>query len=93
LTPAGSGASTVIDTTGTVRRASRGDAAAFALLCHSRAPGVIAYLGAVCPDAAERDQLTRRVFVRAWRELPSLDKPLRFDLWLLRLTYAQVGAL
>lgn len=90
--PIGPGASMVTDTTETVRRAARGDAAAFALLCHSRAPAVVAYIGAICPDAAERDQLARRVFVRAWRELPSLDKPRRFDLWLLRLTHTEVGA-
>jgi len=84
----GDGASS---TTETVAEAARGDAGAFALLCHAQAPGVAAYIGARCSDEDERDELVRLVFAQAWRELPSLDDARRFNLWLLRLAHNVSG--
>lgn len=84
-------ASPIVYVSEIVRKAARGDAAAFAVLCQSRAQGVVAYVGAVRPDAGERDAVVRRVFIRAWRELPSLDEARRFDLCLLRLAHDEVS--
>ena len=85
--------SAITSTTETVREAARGDARAFALLCQAQAPAVAAYIGASCFDEHERDDLVRRVFVRAWRELPSLGDARAFNLWLLRLAHDEVGPL
>ena len=80
-------------TTETVREAASGDAGAFAQLCQSQAPAVAAYIGARCSDEPERDRLVRQVFVRAWRELPSLEEAQGFNLWLLRLAHDELGSL
>jgi DNA-directed RNA polymerase specialized sigma24 family protein len=79
-------------TTETVRDAASGDASAFALLCQIQAPAVAAYIGARCSEDSERDSLVRQVFVRAWRELPSLEDAQAFNLWLLRVAHDEMGA-
>lgn len=79
-------------TTETVREAASGDASAFALLCQAQAPAVAAYIGARCSDDDERDGLVRQVFVRAWRELPSLEDAQAFNLWLVRLAHDEMGS-
>ena len=69
-----------------VERAGRGDHDAFAVLLH----GSIGRLEAVArlvlrdPDLA-RDAVQDAV-IRAWRDLPGLRDPDRFDAWMQRLT-------
>lgn len=78
-----------------VRRAQRGDEEAFAALV----PGVtdrllgVAYRILRDPDAAE--DATQQALLIAWRKLPSLREPERFEAWIYRLLvnacYAEVG--
>ena len=78
-----------------VRRAQRGDEEAFAALV----PGMtdrllgIAYRILRDPDAAE--DATQQALLIAWRKLPSLREPDRFDAWIYRLLvnacYAEVA--
>ncbi|MFL5725793.1 MAG: RNA polymerase sigma factor [Chloroflexota bacterium] len=78
-----------------VRRAQHGDEEAFAALVPdvtSRLLGV-AYRILRDPDAAE--DATQQALLIAWRKLPTLREPERFDAWLYRLLvnacYAEVG--
>jgi RNA polymerase sigma-70 factor, ECF subfamily len=74
-----------VDQRGLVERAGRGDHDAFAVLVRAS----IAQLEAVArlilrdPDLA-RDAV-QEAYVRAWRNLPGLRDPDRFDAWLHRL--------
>ena len=78
-----------------VRRAQRGDEEAFAALV----PGAVDRLLAVAyrilrdPDLAE--DVTQQAMVIAWRKLPTLRDPERFDAWTYRLVvnacYAETG--
>lgn len=72
-------------TVDTIDAASRGDAAAFMILYYAKARAIGAYLAPVVADSHERDRQLRQVFLRAWKELPALERPEEFDLWLLRL--------
>jgi RNA polymerase sigma-70 factor (ECF subfamily) len=69
-----------------VERAGRGDASAFAALVD----GSIAHLEAVARLIVRDHELARDAvqdaYTRAWRDLPLLRDPDRFDAWLLRLT-------
>jgi RNA polymerase sigma factor (sigma-70 family) len=83
-----------VDQRGLVEQARRGDHDAFAVL----AGGAIARLDAAArlilrdPDLA-RDAV-QETMVRAWRDLPGLRDPDRFDAWLHRLTvHACIDAL
>jgi DNA-directed RNA polymerase specialized sigma24 family protein len=72
-------------TTDTIEAAARGDAAAFMTLYYAKARAVAAYIAPAFEDERDRDRQLRRVFLRAWRDLPSLDRSEAFDLWLLRI--------
>ena len=78
-----------------VRRAQRGDEEAFAALVPAVTDRLlgIAYRILRDPDAAE--DATQQALLIAWRKLPSLREPDRFDAWLYRLLvnacYAEVG--
>jgi RNA polymerase sigma-70 factor, ECF subfamily len=69
-----------------VERAGRGDHDAFALLLH----GSIGRLEAVARLVLRDEDLARDAvqdaFIRAWRDLPGLRDPDRFDAWIHRLT-------
>lgn len=69
-----------------VERAGRGDHDAFALLVR----GTIAQQEAVARLILRDPELARDAvqdaFIRAWRDLPGLREPARFDAWLHRLT-------
>jgi RNA polymerase sigma-70 factor (ECF subfamily) len=69
-----------------VERAGRGDHEAFAVL----ARGVIARLDAAARLILRDRELARdavqEAMLRAWRDLPGLRDPERFDAWLYRLT-------
>ncbi|MDA0351987.1 MAG: hypothetical protein O3A10_07240 [Chloroflexi bacterium] len=78
-------------TVDTIDSASRGDAASFMMLYYAKARSVATYIAPAFPDERERDRRLRLVFLRAWRELPSLDRPEEFDLWLLRFAHDEVN--
>lgn len=77
-------------TVDTIDAAGRGDAAAFMVLYYAKARAVSAYLTPATLDEHERELRLRRVFLRAWQQLPSLERPEEFDLWLLRLADDEV---
>lgn len=77
-------------TVDTIDSASRGDAAAFMVLYYAKARAVSAYLAPAAPDERDRERRLRRVFLRAWQQLPSLERPEEFDLWLLRVADDEV---
>jgi RNA polymerase sigma-70 factor (ECF subfamily) len=70
---------------GLVEQARRGDHDAFEHLAGAAAPGldVIARLITRDPDRAK--DAVQETLVRAWRDLPTLRDPDRFDAWLRRL--------
>lgn len=75
-----------MDQRGLVERAQRGDHDAFAVLAGaaiarlSRAARLILRDGELARDAVQE------ALIRAWRDLPGLRDPDRFDAWLHRLT-------
>jgi RNA polymerase sigma-70 factor (ECF subfamily) len=75
-----------VDQRDVVERAGRGDHDAFALLVD----GSIARLEAVAYLIIRDQELARDAvqdaYIRAWRDLPGLRDPDRFDAWLHRLT-------
>lgn len=68
-----------------VERASRGDRDAFAALATAYANRcyAIAYRIVCDPDRAQ--DATQQALIGAWRDLPGLRDPDRFDAWLIRL--------
>jgi RNA polymerase sigma-70 factor (ECF subfamily) len=78
-----------------VRRAQRGDEEAFAALV----PGAVERLAAVAyrilRDADLAEDATQQALLIAWRKLPTLREPERFDAWTYRLVvnacYAETG--
>jgi RNA polymerase sigma-70 factor (ECF subfamily) len=68
-----------------VDRARRGDHDAFATLVHAVLPRLDAVARLILhgPDRAE--DAVQEALVRAWRDLPTLRDPDRFDAWLHRL--------
>ena len=75
-----------MDQRGLVDQARRGDHDAFAVL----AGGAIAQLDAAARLIVRDPELARdavqEAFIRAWRDLPGLRDPERFDAWMYRLT-------
>jgi RNA polymerase sigma-70 factor (ECF subfamily) len=68
-----------------VRRAARGDALAFERLLATRADHAFRIAQAMLGDESEARDATQDAFVSAWRELPRLRDPERFDPWLRRI--------
>ncbi len=68
-----------------VRRAARGDALAFERLLASRADQAFRIARAMLGDESDARDATQETFVSAWRELPRLHDPERFDAWLRRI--------
>ena len=68
-----------------VRRAARGDALAFERLIATRADHAFRIARAMLGDESEARDATQDAFVSAWRELPRLHDPERFDAWLRRI--------
>ncbi|HYO42696.1 MAG TPA: RNA polymerase sigma factor [Candidatus Limnocylindrales bacterium] len=68
-----------------VRRAARGDALAFERLLAARADGAFRIARAMLGDESDARDATQDAFVSAWRELPRLRDPERFDPWLRRI--------
>src|SRR5215216_3961226 len=68
-----------------VERAGRGDHDAFALLLHASIARLEAVARLVLRDQDLARDAVQDAFIRAWRDLPGLRDPDRFDAWLRRL--------
>ena len=68
-----------------VRRAARGDAVAFERLVTARTDRAFRIAQAILANEADAYDATQEAFVSAWRELPRLRDPERFDAWLRRI--------
>lgn len=72
-----------------VLRAMDGDRDAFATLYRARVAGVARYVGAIVRDVDRTEDVVAQTFLLAWRDLPKLRHPERFDAWLLRIARNQ----
>jgi RNA polymerase sigma-70 factor (ECF subfamily) len=72
-----------------VTRAKQGDRNAFAQLYRERLDGVSRYVGAMVRDASRTEDVVAQTFMLAWRDLPRLRKPERFDAWLYKIAHNQ----
>ena len=68
-----------------VIRAMAGDYDAFAALANANVDRMYALARVIVRDADRADDATQEALVRAWRELPRLRDPSRFQAWLRRL--------
>jgi RNA polymerase sigma-70 factor (ECF subfamily) len=68
-----------------VERAQRNDRDAFAILARSRADRLMAIAQRILRDVGRAEDAVQQTLVIAWRELPGLRDPDRFDAWLQRL--------
>jgi RNA polymerase sigma-70 factor (ECF subfamily) len=68
-----------------VERAARGDQDAFGLLVHGSLARLDAVARLILRDADLARDAVQEALVRAWRDLPGLRDPDRFDAWLHRL--------
>jgi RNA polymerase sigma-70 factor (ECF subfamily) len=78
-----------------VRRAQIGDEEAFAALVPGVTDRLLGVAYRILRDADAAEDATQQALLIAWRKLPSLREPERFDAWLYRLLvnacYAEVG--
>ncbi len=76
-----------------VEQAQRGDREAFAILARSHGDRLMAIAQRILRDVGRAEDAVQQTLVIAWRELPRLRDPDRFDAWLQRLlinaTYAE----
>ena len=70
-----------------VLRAQQRDAEAFAGLYSARADAVGRYVITILGNALDAEDVVAEAFLRAWRKLPSLKEPQRFDAWLFRIAH------
>jgi RNA polymerase sigma-70 factor (ECF subfamily) len=68
-----------------VRRAARGDLAAFELLVADSTDRAVGLARAILGNEADARDAAQDAYVSAWRELPRLRDPDRFDAWLRRI--------
>lgn len=69
-----------------VERAQRGDRDAFAVLARAAASRLDAAARLITRDRDVARDAVQEALIRAWRDLPGLRDPDRFDAWLHRLT-------
>jgi RNA polymerase sigma factor (sigma-70 family) len=75
-----------VDQRGLVERARRGDHDAFAELARGAVTRLDKAARLVLRDPELARDAVQEAMIRAWRDLPSLRDPERFDAWLHRLT-------
>ena len=68
-----------------VEQAQRGDRDAFAILARTRGDRLMAIAYRILRDVGRAEDAVQQTLVIAWRELPTLRDPNRFDAWLHRL--------
>jgi RNA polymerase sigma-70 factor (ECF subfamily) len=68
-----------------VDRAMHGDHDAFAALINASANRLYALASLILRDTDRAQDATQEAIVHAWRELPRLRDPLRFEAWLRRM--------
>jgi len=75
-----------VDQRGTVERARQGDHDAFAVLVDVATARLDAAARLILRDPELARDAVQEALIRAWRDLPGLRDPDRFDAWLYRLT-------
>jgi len=75
-----------VDQRGYVERAKRGDHDAFAVLVDVAIARLDAAARLILRDPELARDAVQETLIRAWRDLPGLRDPDRFDAWLYRLT-------
>jgi RNA polymerase sigma-70 factor (ECF subfamily) len=73
------------DPIGLVERAQAGDRSAFEALVEQRLDRAFRTARAILGSEADARDATQETFIHAWRELPRLRDPDRFDPWLGRI--------
>jgi RNA polymerase sigma factor (sigma-70 family) len=68
-----------------VEQAQRGDRDAFAVLARTRSDRLYAVARRILRDVHRSEDAVQQTLVIAWRELPRLRDPDRFDAWAMRL--------
>ena len=68
-----------------VEQAQRGDREAFAILARTHGDRLMAIAQRILRDVGRAEDAVQQTLVIAWRELPRLRDPDRFDAWLQRL--------
>lgn len=68
-----------------IEQAQHGDRDAFAILARTHGDRLIAIAQRILRDLGRAEDAVQQTLVIAWRELPSLRDPDRFDAWLQRL--------
>ena len=68
-----------------VEQARRGDREAFAILARTHGDRLMAIAQRILRDVGRAEDAVQQTLVIAWRELPGLRDPDRFDAWLQRL--------
>jgi len=68
-----------------IERARRGDQDAFASLARANADGSYALAYRILRDPQRAEDAAQQALLGAWRDLPTLKEPGRFDAWLHRL--------
>lgn len=68
-----------------VDRAKRGDREAFSALVDGSIRRLVGTAGLILHDAGRGEDAAQEALIRAWRDLPTLRDPDRFDAWLYRL--------
>ena len=68
-----------------VEQAQRGDREAFGILARTHGDRLIAIAQRILRDVGRAEDAVQQTLVIAWRELPGLRDPDRFDAWLQRL--------
>jgi RNA polymerase sigma-70 factor (ECF subfamily) len=75
-----------VDQRSLVERAKRGDHDAFAALIAAAASRLLGAARLILREPELAHDATQDALIRAWRDLPALRDPDRFDAWLYRLT-------
>lgn len=70
-----------------VMRAREGDRDAFAQIFRLRFETLRRYVGSIVRDGDRTQDVMAETFADAWRDLPKLRDPERFDGWLLRIAH------
>lgn len=68
-----------------VEQAQRGDREAFAILARTHGDRLMAIAHRILRDVGRAEDAVQQSLVTAWRELPGLRDPDRFEAWLQRL--------